>query len=108
MEQIDKDLATLTTIPLASVQKILSKFQDCICYNVQQSLENINEYIDLDIAIGKLIIKLDEDKICYKFIPSKSFENDLLITINTGECPLIGKLENSVSEKITAAYKEFL
>lgn len=107
MQEISKDLASITTIPLASINKILSRYQDCICYNLQQELNNITEYVELDIYIGKLLIKLLDNKIYYKFIPSSSFEEDVKETINNNESPLVSKLEKLVTEKITNAYKEF-
>ena len=107
MQTIDKDLSNLTTISVASIQKILSKFQDAICFNLQESLETINDFVELDIYIGKLIIRIEDNKIYYKFIPSPSFEEDIKSTIENNECPLIKKLENSITEKIKSAYKEF-
>ena len=107
MDKIEFDISKLTTFPVVSIQKILSRYQDCICYNLQERLDKINEYVELDIYIGKLIIRQNEDKIEYKFIPSSSFESDIKNTILTGESPLVKKLETVVQDKITSAYKEF-
>lgn len=106
--QIEKDVSNLTTVPFSSVQKIFSRFQDCICYNLQQSINNKEEYAEIDIYIGKLILKKEDNHIYYKFIPSPSFEKDVLITYQRGECPLIRRLEDTISDKISSAYKELL
>ena len=108
MGQIDKDLSTITTISLNSTQKFLDRFQDCICYSLQEQLKQNEEYIELDIYIGTLILVNRDDDIEFKFIPSNKFESDIISTYNNKECPLIHKLEDSLTTKIKAAYKEFL
>ena len=106
MNNICKDLSTLTTVPLFSIEKLMSKFQDSICYTIQEELASNNNSMEIDIYIGKLFIEIIDDNIYYKFIPSKDFEADVMTTIKTGVCPLISKLEDSIQTKITRAYKE--
>ena len=103
---IVKDLSTVTTISPASTQKILSKFQDCLCYAIQEALADKETEIELDLYVGKLMIEIIEDEIQYKFVPSYSFEKDVFDTVSTGVCPMFSKVENSIQGKIMNAYKE--
>ena len=102
---IVKDLSTVTTISPASTQKILSKFQDCLCYAIQEALANKETQIELDIYVGKLMVEIIGNNIQYKFIPSNSFATDVCNTVS-GICPMFDKVENSIQGKIMSAYKE--
>ena len=104
---INKDLSALTNISITSIDKILDRYQDVICYQLQENLLNNPDEITLDIFIGKLILYINKNEVTYKFIPSSKFEKDIISTINNNECPLIGRLEKTLTEKITTAYKEF-
>ena len=106
MNEIDSDLSKLTTIPLYSIQKLLSKFQDSICYEIQEQYKDNNKYIEVDIHIGTLILYNEKDTVSFKFIPSRSFENEIREIYKGNDCNLIKKLENSITEKITEAYKD--
>lgn len=100
------DLSAVTTISPASTQKILSKFQDCLCYAVQEALGNHETEIELDIYIGKLMIEVIDDVVQYKFVPSASFERDVSDTVISGVCPMFNRVENAIQGKIMGAYKE--
>lgn len=106
MSQIEEDISKLSTIPLQEVQYIFNFIDDCICYNLQESLKNKEENIDIDIGIGTLILGIDDDMLKYKFIPSNKLENNIKYTLDNGHCPLIDKAEESLQTKILGVYKE--
>lgn len=101
------DISKLTTIPIDEVEQILNCIKDCVCYNIQESIKNKEDFIDVDIGIGCLSLGVGEDTIEYKFIPSDSLEDDVKYTLKNGYCPLISKVENCIRNKIVGAYKEF-
>ena len=105
--KIADDISKLTTIPIDEVEQILNCIKDCICYNIQESIKNKDDFIDVDVGIGSLSLGVAEDTIEYKFIPSNDLENDVKYTLENGCCPLISKIENSLRNKIVGAYKEF-
>ena len=72
MSRIEEDISKLSTIPLQEVQYIFDFMNDCICYNLQESLKNKEENIDIDIGIGTLILNICNDELSYKFIPSNN------------------------------------
>ena len=108
MDSIDKSLSNITTISLNSTKKFLDRFQDCICYSLQQQLKSNPDCIELDLYIGTLSIKNINDELFFKFIPSRSFENDVIKTFKTGECPLVEKIEDTLINKIKEAYKDLI
>lgn len=102
-----EDLSKLTSISPNYIQLIFDKLSACICYNVHEQIKNKLDYIEVDIGIGTLLLYIKEDNVLYKFIPSEKLENDIIYTINNNQDILISKLENSLQDKIIAAYKEF-
>lgn len=105
---ISTDIAKLTGLSINCINSILTIEQDCICYAVQESLLSKKKYADIDIGIGLLTIYVEDDSIQYKFIPSHSLEEDILSTVNSGEAPMIHRLEDNLKNKILNAYKELL
>ena len=100
------DLSLLTTIPKGVLEKLITKSIDTICYDVrEQQLQN-SPITEVDIGIGILYIKLEDDNIMYKFIPSEVLENKVLKTVNKQYKPVCGLAEESLKKRIMNAYKE--
>lgn len=103
-----KDIATISSIPYASLIKLFDKAEDCICYGVDESIKNFEELCKIDVGFGYLYIKYEEDKLYYKFSPSLSLEKKLVDTLSNGSSPLVTNLEKTISSRIMNAYKELL
>lgn len=105
--KVVEDVSKLTTIPQQEVQCVVNAIKDCICYALQESIKNKEDYADIDIGIGALCLNITEDGVEYKFVPSKDLENDIIYTAQHDCCPLVHKIEESIRNKIVGAYKEF-
>jgi hypothetical protein len=55
-----------------------------------------------------LYIKLESNEVKYKFVPSLHFEESVKNTLKNKTDPLIGKLEDSLKNRIEQTYKELL
>lgn len=108
MYNILEDIEKLTNVP----QKYLNKFVDAsnsaICDHINTSIVNGEEYTDIDIGIGTLVILSDGNELKYKFVPSKQLENNIYTTVVKGKNPLNKKLETSLVDRITKLYKDLL
>lgn len=100
-----QDLSVITTFPYHTLKGIFSKLEDVISYNFQESLLNSQDFCELDIGIGKLIIGVDEE-VKIKFIPSSSLENDIVQVLEGKECSLVSNVEESIKNRIIGAYKD--
>lgn len=108
MINIIEDVATLTDVKETLLRKFVAVSNICLghaLHEVQCHNENI---VEADIGIGKLHIKLDENNILYRFVPSKELEKTLIQTVVTRCSPVAAKLDTSLQEKIDRAYKELL
>ncbi len=106
MRDVLEDLHTLTTIPKNSLVKIFDKCKYAICNNVYEAMVSGENVVDMNIGIGTLKIKFDDDGVLYKFIPSKSLEESISNTITLGENPLCNVIEQSLVNKVENAHKE--
>lgn len=108
MNKILEDLNILTTIPLTALQDLKDKGIDCIAHSVLENVLSKNPLTELDIGIGILYIKLEDDSIKYRFIPSKKLEDTVASTILTKQSPVVSRVETALKEKVESTYKNFL
>ena len=111
MNDLIKELSTLTTIAPKHLTKLLDKVYYCINDCVEENLViNDEEVVDIDIAIGTLSIKVDGGRILYKFKPSEKLENTVKDTIINRKNLLTDTdaIEINTVNKITDMYKDFI
>ena len=102
------DINQLTTIPRTTLDRLVQLTNTDICHCVEEQLLKQETITDIDIGIGRLLIKLEGNEIFYKFIPSTQLEKNIITTIKTKESPLIQKAEKSLVDKIENVYKELI
>lgn len=103
-----EDISTITTIPLASLQKLSDLSQQCICHAITETLLQKELITTVNIGIGKLLIKQEENSIKYKFIPSSDFEQAITDTIVNRKSPIISNAEQTLASRIIKTYKDLL
>ena len=108
MIDVISDISVLTDVSENLLKKIVSVCNYSIGHAVHETQCERNNITELDIGIGKLHIKLDEDNIYYRFVPSKELEKILIQTVATGNSPIIAKIDSNLQEKIERTYKELL
>lgn len=105
---IIEDVSQLTTIPLASLNKISALEINCICHAVQESMLAQENITSVDIGIGKLLLCQETSGIRYKFIPSSELEKSLIETLTNRKSPLISQVEETLVSRIVKTYKDLL
>ena len=108
MINLIEDIATLTDVSVTTLKKFLNVSNFVIGHAVHESMCEHKDLTTLDLGVGQLDIKVDENRIYYRFTPSKELEKTLIQTITTNTSPMILKLDNKLQEKIDRAYKELL
>jgi len=108
MVDIIDDVCKLTTIPYTVMKRLISKVSMCISHAVCESLLSGENITQVNVGIGKLFINVSDDSITYKFIPSPHLEELLVNTVNSGESPLVTKVEDTLKSKIINVYKDML
>ena len=99
---IADNLSSLTNVPKATLSSILEKESLCIAHGISEL--DAEDILIADIGIGSLSIGKTEDGIKYRFIPSKTLEENVNLSFN-GIDPLSKKLEESLSSRIVSTYK---
>lgn len=105
MTDIVKDVSTITTIPYDTLNKLNDKVLWSICNSIYESKLNNEEFYELDLGFGTLIIADQDESIRYKFIPSAKLEKSVISVIKDNKNPLQNNLENSLKNKIINTYK---
>lgn len=108
MNNINEDIAILTTIPKYALDRISLLSRYCVCHYIEDTKLKKEEITSVNIGLGELLIKQDQEGIRYKFIPSKSLEKAVTETLRTGKSPLINEAENMFIDRIINTYKDLL
>ena len=69
---------------------------------------DIEPISEIDLGFGTLLIKLEDDSVKYKFIPSNALETNIKETVTKKKNPLIAAVDSSLVQKIEHCYKELL
>ena len=103
-----KDLSSLTTLPESSLHKIIDKTLLCISNDVYEQVLQEENLCTVDIGIGTLTLKIEDNAVRYKFIPSVKLEDMIRKIIVQKINPLAETTENVLSARILDTYKDFL
>lgn len=104
--KITEDLSILTTIPVATLDRLVNKASLCIADSVEKCIYDKSDKCEIDIGIGTLTISLANDLIKYRFTPNQTLENLIKTTVVDEKNPLENVLEESLVNKIQNIYKD--
>lgn len=108
MSNLVEDLVKVTTIQKATLDRLCNISIDCIGHSLYESINNSDNITEITLGIGTLLMKLEDDSISYKFIPSNKLENTLIDVAQKKESPLTKAVEKSIVDKIEKTYKDLL
>jgi len=108
MINIVEDVSNVTTIPTKVLEKLFTTFIYCVSDAVYEAKKQDKDVVDVDIGLGTLSLKLTEESVTYKFIPSEEFQEALKSTILDERNLLESKLEQTFINKVTNLYKELI
>ena len=108
MNRIIEDVSALTSISVNSLAQLNERVIESICHNVYEGILEGKNPIDMDLGFGTLYIKYEEDKIKYKFIPSKKLEESVSCTVKTKSSPIVAGLDIALRDRIENTYKNLL
>lgn len=108
MINILKDVSLLTAVSENTLKKFVPIITNCIGHAVNESICNETEITKIDLEVGQLHIKVADDGIHYRFVPSKDLEKVIKNTVITNSSPILRKLEINLQQKLDQTYKELL
>ena len=106
MTNIVNDVATLTTIPEKSLNKLEQKFIYAICEQIQEDILEDKEMSELNIGLGTLYIKYVGSEIKYKFVPSSELEKSVYNTVVKKLNSMETSLNEALAKKFIDVYKD--
>lgn len=103
-----EDLSTLSNVKRAYLDKFKSIAEYAICEYIDTLREVDQDFLSLDIGIGKINILKLEDEVQYEFKPSSRLEKKILSTIEDETNPLTQVIETKLEDKIINTYKDLI
>lgn len=108
MNKLVNDISEITGVSLNALYELIDKSQLIIAHDVFENLKEKNSQTTLDIGIGTLYIKLEDEKIKYKFIPSKNLDKLVYQAATQKSSPLANRAELMLNKRIDQTYKELI
>lgn len=102
------DVSKLTTIPYTSLTKICKQEIYCICNAVEEAVLAEEPITYANIGIGTIIIQVQDEQVCYQFVPSKFMSQHIADTVVNKKNPLVAELDETLVERILSTYKDLL
>ena len=106
MSNLLEDLSVITRVCKYNFDELASKSVAIISHSVEESLRNKENITEVDIGIGTLLIKNEEETLLYKFIPSKKLEESVKTTVTSRKSPLAVMIDETLGRRITNTYKD--
>ena len=107
MNELIEDVAELSSIPQRTLLELNDITIHAIGHAFYEKLSSGGNTLEYDVGCGTLIIRVQDDKLFYKFIPSDTLE-DVIVDANNGVDPLFKKTINSLDKRLSSAYKRLL
>lgn len=98
----------LTTIPEKTLRKLVDIQEYIINDMVEDSMTKNETTTEVDIGMGTLMIRFEDNTLRFKFVPSAKFEESLINTIVNKENILKLTLEKNLVDKVTHIYKDLI
>jgi hypothetical protein len=106
MTNLPNDLSVLTTIAPSNINSLVKLSETVISHALIESVKDREEYAEIDIGIGVLYIKVTEDGMKYKFVPSEHLSSVLERSVKTGKSQLSLKVDEVLGQRIMNTYKD--
>lgn len=103
-----QDMADVTTIPKMRLDQLADNAINFIAHYIRESADCGESDLSVDTGIGVMHIRIEDENIKFKFIPSSKLENGIKYAITSGESPLINKVEALLKDRICNTYKDLL
>ena len=108
MQNLINDLSTLTNIPLDIWEKFITIAEMNIAHCAFETICAKESSFSIDIGLGILYIKYEEDSVKYKFIPHESLEREVEAALNKKSSPLVKVATKKLTTRLENAYKDFI
>lgn len=106
MTNLLNDLSVLTTIAPSNLNCMVKLSEAVISHSLVESLKDREEYAEIDIGIGMLYIKVTDEGLKYKFVPSEHLSSVLERSSKTGKSALSLKVDEALGQRIMNTYKD--
>lgn len=106
MTKLVDDLSVLTNVAKYNLESMVTISNSLISHSVFESMNNHEPYTEVDIGIGTLYIKFEDDRIQYKFVPSTKLEHLVKDTVKNNRSNLTLKVEEALGKRIMSTYKD--
>ena len=108
MVNLIEDLSQLTCVSDTTLKKFVPLITYVIGHAVHEGQCEHKDIVEIDLGVGDLHIKIDDDEIRYRFVPSTDLQKTVSKTVTSKTSPIVTKLHTDLQDRIQRTYKEML
>ena len=108
MRSLNNDMASFIGVDKTVFDKLVKNTNYFICNYIEDAVLNNEPVCNINIGIGTLSIKMEEDSIRYNFVPSPDLEAGLVDTLENGQNFLVPIVNTKLVAQLNAIYDELL
>ena len=101
-------VSKLTTIPEKNLIRLQDIYGLVACDAVEDAILKGENFARVDLNLGILDIKFEDNELKFRFRPGAKFEEELIDTIVNKHNRLTHSIETSLVNKITQTYKDLM
>lgn len=101
-----EDIATLSQIKPAVLNKLTSIIEYCICDYIDNLSIFDEDIAEIDLGFGTLVLCYIDDEVKYQFKPSSKLEKGITKTLTEDSNVLIDTVECNLKKRVSNTYKE--
>ena len=106
--ELNKKISTLSTIPEWAIDKFQKYINLVHSHDIVEQIFENKDVFEIDLWEGKLYIKLEDDALKYKFIPSEDFNEIVKTSIIKKKSRLVDSVTDKLKTAITNTYKDII
>ena len=108
MQDLAKDLAVLLSTDKRIFDKLIQNANFCICDYLETAALNNEQECQINIGIGILKLKIEENAVRYSFIPSTTLETEVIDTLEAQQNLLVSTVDTALVAKLNKLYDTLL
>lgn len=106
--EFKEKISKIMTIDEMTLKRIGNAINLIHSDDLYEEIQKKDNYYEIPIFEGKIMIKREDNQLSYKFIPSETFQSIIKDTLLNGESLLTSELKERLSEILIKTYKDIL
>lgn len=103
-----EDLSSLTHVSAVTWKEMTKRSTSLISHYVVEAIQSDTDSTEVDLGIGVLHLKIDDDSVRFRFDPSRELTRKIQQAVDTGTSSLVLDVDEELGKRFSSTYKELV